>query len=237
MAGDTMKVLVSDYDQTFYLNDDDLKKNKEAVKEFRNKGNIFIFATGRSHIDFLNKVNEYNLEYDYVILNHGSTILDKDGNVISNYPIKKDVIKEIVDDLDIDNSISHFFCNIENSRCNINDKDINKINVKYKDREKALEIKKLLDKKYYNYINSYIVMSGALEIMSSVTNKAKSINEILNILNIPKEYVYTIGDGYSDIQMIKEFNGYCIKDSIKELLDYCKDKKVESVSELIEKIK
>lgn len=231
-----MKVLVSDYDQTFYINDNDIEKNKKAVQEFRKNGNIFIFATGRSHIDFLNKVNMYNLEYDYVILNHGSTILDKNDNVISNYPIKKEIIKDIVKDLDIENSISHFFCNLENSRCSINDKDITKINVKYETREKSIEIKKIIDNKYKDYINSYIVMSGAIEIMSSITDKSKSVKEIIDMLKIDKSNVYTIGDGYSDIRMIKEYNGYCIKDSIKELLDYCKEKKVESVSELIKKI-
>ena len=49
------KILVSDYDQTFYLNDEDVEKNKIAVKDFRNKGNIFVFATGRSFFDFHNK--------------------------------------------------------------------------------------------------------------------------------------------------------------------------------------
>ena len=49
------KILVSDYDQTFYLNDEDIEKNKTSVKKFRDKGNIFIFATGRSYMDFMKK--------------------------------------------------------------------------------------------------------------------------------------------------------------------------------------
>ena len=49
------KILVSDYDQTFYLNDEDIEKNKKSVEEFRKKGNIFVFATGRSYFDFMNK--------------------------------------------------------------------------------------------------------------------------------------------------------------------------------------
>ena len=38
------KLLVSDYDQTFYINDEDIEKNKIAVNEFRKKGNIFVIA-------------------------------------------------------------------------------------------------------------------------------------------------------------------------------------------------
>ena len=47
-----------------------------------------------------------------------------------------------------------------------------------------------------------------------------------------KKTIYTIGDGYSDINMIKEFNGFAMKNSVEELkkLDI---KKYDSVSELI----
>ena len=76
------KLLVSDYDQTFYINDEDIEKNKIAVNEFRKKGNIFVIATGRSYADFMKKKNQYNIEYDYLIINHGATILDKKENII-----------------------------------------------------------------------------------------------------------------------------------------------------------
>ena len=51
------KILVSDYDHTFYLNDENIENNKEAVDRFRKEGNIFVIATGRSYFDFHNKVN------------------------------------------------------------------------------------------------------------------------------------------------------------------------------------
>ena len=34
------KILISDYDQTFYLNDNDIEKNKIAIKKFREQGNL-----------------------------------------------------------------------------------------------------------------------------------------------------------------------------------------------------
>ena len=59
------KILISDYDRTFYLNDNDMEKNKIAIKEFREKGNLFVIATGRSYFDFRNKAILYNIDYDY----------------------------------------------------------------------------------------------------------------------------------------------------------------------------
>ena len=46
------KILVSDYDQTFYLNDEDIERNKKEVEKFEKDGNIFAIATGRSFFDF-----------------------------------------------------------------------------------------------------------------------------------------------------------------------------------------
>ena len=87
------KMLVSDYDQTFYLNDKDIIENINAVREFREKGNIFVIATGRSYLDLQKKVNMYNLEYDYALINHGATIIDNKGNVLNNFSIKNEIFR------------------------------------------------------------------------------------------------------------------------------------------------
>lgn len=71
------KILVSDYDRTFYLNKEGIKKNIETVEKFRKNGNLFVIATGRSFLDFKRKQYKYHFDYDYVILNHGATILDR----------------------------------------------------------------------------------------------------------------------------------------------------------------
>ena len=229
------KILVSDYDQTFYLNDKDIEKNKKSVENFRKQENIFIFATGRSYFDFMNKAEQYKLKWDYLIINHGATILDKNNNIISNYTIDNDVIKNIKKDLEIENAIKYFCCNLENSRTNFNDKDLTKIYAKY-EKDKAEQINSLINKKYSEFVNCYLVSGNAVEIISNKTCKSNAIEEIAQIEKINKEDIFTIGDGYSDIEMIKNYNGYCMEESVQELLKICNGKIVKSVSELIEKI-
>ena len=216
------KILVSDYDQTFYLNDEDIEKNKKSVEEFRKKGNIFVFATGRSYFDFMNKAEQYKLKWDYLIINHGATILDKNNNIISNYTIDNNIIKNIEKDLEIEKSINHFCCKLENSRTDFNDKDLTKIYAKY-EKDKAEQINSLINKKYSEFVNCYLVSGNAVE-------------EIVQIEKVNRENIFTIGDGYSDIEMIKNYNGYCMEKSVQELLKICNGKIVKSVSELIEKI-
>ena len=229
------KILVSDYDQTFYLNDEDIEKNKKSVEEFRKKGNIFVFATGRSYFDFMNKAEQYKLKWDYLIINHGATILDKNNNIISNYTIDNDVIKNIKKDLEIEKAIKYFCCNLENSRTDFNDKDLTKIYAKY-EKDKAEQINSLINKKYSEFVNCYLVSGNAVEIISNKTCKSNAIEEIVQIEKVNRENIFTIGDGYSDIEMIKNYNGYCMEKFVQELLKICNGKIVKSVSELIEEI-
>lgn len=229
------KILVSDYDQTFYLNDEDIEKNKKSVENFRKQENIFIFATGRSYFDFMNKAEQYKLKWDYLIINHGATILDKNNNIISNYTIDNDVIKNIKKDLEIEKAIKYFCCNLENSRTNFDDKDLTKIHAKY-EKNKAEQINSLINKKYSEFVNCYLVSGNAVEIISNKTSKSNAIEEIVQIEKVNRENIFTIGDGYSDIEMIKSYNGYCMEESVQELLKICNGKIVKSVSELIEKM-
>ena len=50
-----------------------------------------------------------------------------------------------------------------------------------------------------------------------------------------KENTFTIGDGYSDIEMIKDFNGYAIRNSVEELKEVA-EKEYDSVHKLIYEI-
>ena len=225
-------MLVSYYDQTFYINDNDIEKNKKAVEQFQNKGNIFVIATGRSYLDFKNKLDLYNFNYDYVILNHGATILDKDNNIFANYSIDSNIIKDIYEDLNIKESINSFNCSELESRVDFNHQNLTKINVKYNSREEAMRINKIINDKYSNYVVSYFVNTNSIEIISNQTNKSNAINILIERLGLSKDDIYTIGDGYSDIDMIKDFNGYAIKDSVEELKQVS-IKEYESVSDLI----
>ena len=231
----TKKILISDYDQTFYINDEDIQRNKKAVEEFKRRGNIFVIATGRSYLDFHNKVNEYNIDYDYVIINHGATILDKDDNVFSNFSMNNDIIEKIKNDLQIEKSIHNFCCSALESRVNFDHKDLTKINVKYNSKDEAMEINENINHKYSDYVKSYYVSHDSVEIISNRTNKAIAIELLLERLGVDRKNAYIIGDGYSDIEMVKNFNGFAMKDSVQELKDIAK-KEYESVSELINEL-
>ncbi len=229
------KILASDYDRTFYLSDVDINKNINAVKEFRKKGNIFIIATGRSYLDFQKKLNLYEFSYDYVIINHGATILDVNDNIISNYVIEDNIVNNVKLDLQLEKCEKWFCCSELESRVNFEHKKLTKINVKYNSPLQANFVNDLINNKYSKYVHSYRIGESSIEIISSETNKSKAIKIISDRLHVSSENVYTIGDGHSDVEMVKDFNGYAVFGAIPEVKAIAKGE-YKSVSELILKI-
>lgn len=83
------KILISDYDFTFdphlkdvSLNRETLRKNKEAVKRWREAGNAFVFATGRSKESFTENLPDWNKYADYSIVCDGATAVTGRGEEV-----------------------------------------------------------------------------------------------------------------------------------------------------------
>lgn len=242
-----MKVLVSDYDKTFYLNEEDIKRNKEAVRKFRENGNLFGIATGRSYLDLKAKIEKYNIEYDFIIINHGSTIIGDSGEILYNFAIDPDIILKLKKVLQIEENnvkyLNHksekkltniyFCCNKLDSRLDFS-KNLTKVSIKYKNSIDVLPIIKNL-KENFNNINTYLVSHNTIEIISKEINKSKAIALIARHYNLDKKFIYTVGDGYSDVDMVRDYNGYAMDDSVHELKQIAL-KTVDSVSNIIDDI-
>ena len=226
-----MKLIVSDYDETF---SEDLKKNIKYENKFIKEGNLFVIATGSSYQSYIDKLGENNFNASYVIVNHGTLII-KNGIVIYEEALTCKLSKSIYEDIMNSNYSSYFYCNKDiRMSDDILDKTL-KINVVFRNRKDANSFKDKILKKYSNLVNCYLMYDVLIEIISIKTSKIKAINEIMKLENIEKDDVYTIGDGYNDIEMIKEFNGYAIKNSVDELKKVANNV-IDSVYELIKEI-
>lgn len=132
------KILISDFDDTLYINkkinNDDLKE----IHNFRKAGNIFVIASGSSYTSFMKKKGDYKLEYDYLIINHGSTIYKKD-KIISNDIVSKEILNEIIEKYNINddnlwsykNPKGHFFSSSKEGLVKTKAMDITKIHLEF----------------------------------------------------------------------------------------------------------
>lgn len=218
-----MKILVSDFDRTFY--DENYQENIEMVKKFREKNNIFIIATGRN-LDSLFKVLKNNY-FDYLICNDGAIIFDKNLNIIYQKNIEKLVGKEVYEkykDLEI---------YLNDGRNVTNDyNNINKIDIRYYDFKKANKVLNEITKK--SCLKGYL-SNLWININDINTSKGEAIKFLADKNNWSKKSIYTIGDNVNDISMNEMFNGYCVENS-SELLENISLGKFSSLAELIKKI-
>ena len=219
-----MKLLVSDFDGTFFL--EGVEKDLKAIEDWRKVGNLFVIATGRSYYDYKIKEQKYKIPTDFIILNHGATILYKD-EIIYNKTIDDNIVKEITKI-----KVKEVYCcRFKESRTSINNKDITKIVLKF-DNEKETEIiKNKLMKKYNNDLNVYLLSNKkTLEIVSKNANKYFAIEFLKKKINFQE--IIVIGNGKTDVEMIKNYDGYCVSNSCLDVKEVCK-KEYSSVYELI----
>ncbi len=211
-----MRIIISDYDDTFYTSNEDIKKNVKAANSFMDN-NLFVIATGRSYHDFLDVKRLYSINYNYLIINHGATII-KDDKVLYNQPIDDIIKNNLLKDLKLEKTVSYLACSKLNSRVSLTSNNLTKINARYSDQETTSQIKDIITEKYGDYVNCYLVCNNkAFEIVHKAATKAKAIQFIAQKENLSANNIYTIGDSYSDIEMIKQFNGFATENAITEV--------------------
>lgn len=92
------KLMAVDYDGTFFRdNIEEVKKNVEAVKRWKEAGNIFAFATGRDVVNIGFEYDRFGVEYDYLVGVNGAFVCDSKENVLLKMTIDNKIAREIID--------------------------------------------------------------------------------------------------------------------------------------------
>ncbi|HLT00079.1 MAG TPA: HAD-IIB family hydrolase [Acholeplasma sp.] len=229
------KMIVSDYDGTFYRNEKELKENIELINAYRANGNLFVIATGRAYTSFMTEQDKHKVPYDYLILS-GGMVLDKDHNVLYYEDIKEETttnLKALIDKYS--KFITHFkYVGLKDSGENII-YPLTKIAMRFSDLLKGYEFSNQA-LNLYKDINCYIlsVPSGNyVEIISSKTNKGVALKYLQDHLKLDADVIFTIGDSSNDYEMIELYNGYVVDTAQPDLKSH--GFRVSSIKELTQK--
>jgi HAD-superfamily hydrolase, subfamily IIB len=232
------KIMISDYDRTLYTNDKDMLINIKKIKEFRKVGNVFVIATGRTYKHLESEIEKFNIDFDYLILSHGSVVLDKNKKVLKVYGLEKTVVEKILSEIcEIHGTINYglysVFDKVEITDCD----DIMKVIIKFNTMDMAEKVSDFVNNNF-PLVKSYALNDiefKLVEIVSSKADKSKAIKDILVYEKIRKKDVFTIGDSHNDVEMIKEYNGWGMKNSKKCVLNVT-NRLHENVYNLIDEI-
>ena len=243
-----MKIIASDYDGTLnHGGIDDKKRN--AIKEWREKGNKFGIVSGRITDDLLRIYKKDKLELDFLLACNGAVVLTTDGKILKEDRVDGDILKPI---LDFIFSLGADWATIQSDRSYIideNDNDrlpdeftrktlpdlkyFNQISTILEDEEEALMVTNAIKEQFGDKLNP-LQNGRCIDIVSSTINKAQGLYDYLELVGGKYEDMITVGDNINDTHMIKEFRSYAMANgvqSIKDIADY----EIEGITELIEK--
>lgn len=224
-----MKLFVTDYDETLYVDDNQIKNTMKKIKKLKENGFMIVIATGRSYPSIHNQVSIHNVYYDYLICADGSIIYDKDNNVLETYPLNKKIVEPYVkfyqniDYEEIQFSYPEGYSNIY--------KDGNLIGINIciatdKFTDELVNKFLLMSKDFpeYNFLNYKHPNHSYLCVKPKGISKSSGINYLKELLNVNYEDIYVIGDSSNDYEMIRDFNGSCVS---------CANELVKSISKKV----
>ncbi len=226
-----MKVLISDFDGTLYINEDDVKNNAKKIEDFRKGGNIFIISTARNYSAIKKACLKYNIDVDYFFCDIGATILDNDGKVLYSEYIKefeRKKIEEILEKYSKEMVIDRYGTNDRQAK---GEKGIVEYKIKGNINDLS-KLKQIIDKEIKD-VRTQVTEDSRFIIHTST--KEKVIETFIKNTNIEKGSIYTVGDELDDLEMLKKYNGYRME-HCNELVGDTISNKVASVSELIDSI-
>ena len=231
----TKKILVSDFDGTLRQDNGDMERVRLAIEVFRGIGNTFVIATGRSYPDFDMAISRYGLSFDYVILNHGATVLDLQNRVLENLVLDDELVKTLEKELKSDLSVKCYVGDCWRNYLDFGVREVTKITAEYQSREKALERCKEINLQYADNLKCFYAGAGNLEIVSIEADKSRAIEKLQTQLNWKDEDISVIGDDINDLGMIGRYGGCVVKNAVREAKDLAR-REYDSVPDLIDEL-
>lgn len=241
-----MKFLATDLDGTLLHENVIVEGNKEAIQELRKQGNKLIIATGRDLRGVQDIENPDGLEYDYLVLCNGAIVLDNNLNLIHKAVIGHEIAYDIIENFKNEEKICAYvgyegksillspgntddlgrvvtyFSHIEEIE-NVFNTEREYSMVSFFARDSSIErtevlLKKLVQK--YGDILEVVRNQFSIDIMPKNCSKGNGIKMVLDIEKNHVDNLYTIGDSYNDLSMLKiTKNSYTFKnaeDKVKE---------------------
>lgn len=249
-----MKILGSDFDGT--LNHNGITEEKlSAIEKWRNAGHKFGIVSGRGKSFRAELLNQHpKLDIDFFAACNGAYITDANGNVIFEARCSDVSLHDFADDLFewgckcVHVNAASYACIVRKSE----DKPswvaekfacfpenipvfeyINQISVQLPTFEDSAEVVEKVRMKYSKWLNP--LQNGVcIDIVPKGINKAEGLYRLMEYYGATYDDVITVGDNINDIDMIREFRSYAMKNGVEAVKSIAFGI-VSDVAEILEK--
>lgn len=247
-------MLAVDYDNTLFQNGEISRETLEAIDEFRSKGNIFGIVSGRDYITgFKTFKAEKLFPFDFLLLKTGAMACDSDGKLIyedrfdGSMPwgestlicelfkrsfelgadfcttsVGKDrryYYKDYPDGLEREYRTPHPHSELYDIG------ETGLVSVICETESDAARITQALKDEFGSVINP-LQNTIAIDISSVGVDKATGIAKYAKLMGIPVGNIWTAGDNYNDIEMLKAYHSCAMTngvDAAKKASEYVCD--------------
>lgn len=228
-----MKIIASDFDGTItYDSENMLETNKRAIEKWRKAGNLFGIVTGRGAESIGYELNRRGIECDFILANNGCLSLYK-GEVLFEETIDRSV------GVLIRNTVFGFGCEMLGYDCRtgphgqIYNDDTDFTDFENKEyytqfntvcsgetvaeaERKARRLCETISEKHGDVLNP-LLNGRCIDICPVGCDKGTGIVKLAGRLNIPHENVFTVGDNYNDLAMLKRFSSFAMNNAYEEV--------------------
>ena len=229
------KIIASDYDGTLRRpNKGIIDKDRDAIKEWRKSGNLFGVVTGRGS-GFERELENENVEYDFIIDFNGTEIWNNKSELLKRTIGRGDKLFEMLEILlckegdwaDIITTERSYYVTYKDKEIEVRDTWVKNIEIKkVKDflqiyalrttDSDSLETAKQINEQFGDYASA-LVNGNWLNIAPEGVTKATGIADYATIMGVKEENIYSIGDSYNDLDMLKAFKGYSVMNGSDEV--------------------
>ena len=241
-----MKALASDFDGTLYFENGVKEDDRKAILAFQ-KHHLFGLCTGRPLIGVQHYL-ENCIQPDFYIVSSGACILDKEGHVLYEQTLSKDMTKTIFEQYHEKAEVSiqadfRIYTLVQNSQIPLAQTYVESIDCIGDDHIFGLSINAVNEKqaKQWTYdLNATYKEIMAfqnkeyIDIVKRGCSKGEAIKKLKSLLHL--DYVYGIGDSYNDIPMLESadcsFTFYDSPETVQKEATHL----VSSICEAIERI-
>ncbi len=254
------KMLFSDMDGTIIdFNEMRHPQDKIMLEKLKEEGFLIAFNTGRNYQEAHFCVDKHNFPFDYLILNNGAHIVDKDGKEIFKKVIPQDVGRKIIEYcIQIPNQLTFFFngkktigygngqtyehASVGNVKTNeydflkeyplVEEFDIIATFQMDEGVDTTIEIQKYIAENFKDYAHGCL-NTHYLDITAQGCSKGSGVVALKDLINKEME-TYCIGDSFNDISMFEVAdNAYTFHHVNQEIMKHT-DKQVDYVYEVID---
>lgn len=248
-------LLASDFDGTLIHWPSGIidEEDRAAVRRFRAAGNKLVVVTGRMYgaaIDGFNSTDFHDM--DCFLCLSGALCAEPDGTEIFHKRANAERLPELAEffretgarymnidvgknshGFDIGGDLSFGFPMLTLNELKALE-TFTSINVGYADEDRAHEIISLLSEKFGDVITP-LQNKNAIDMPPAGINKAVAAGFAGEMYGIRPENIYTVGDSFNDLDMVREYNGSAM-DSGPEELKAAAKRTVHRVREIIDLI-